>query len=130
MVDLRLEAFARGAALQLAVPTTSSGAVPKDLPPRPTVYDYFYCWSWGGHAHSYPRCALREVSRGRLRASPTAAIIDSQSVKSAEEGATSISARLRCRQEDQGKKRHVLVDTQGLLMHAILHSADVHKTAR
>ena len=62
-------------------------AIPKDLPPRSTVYDYFDLWSWDGtldriHDALYVRCreaALRE-------ASPTAAIIDSQSVKSAEKG--------------------------------------------
>jgi len=62
-------------------------AIPKDLPPRSTVYEYFDLWSWDGtldriHDALYVKCreaALRE-------ASPTAAIIDSQSVKSAEKG--------------------------------------------
>src|SRR5450631_3114679 len=59
-------------------------ALPKDLPPRSTVYDYFDLWSWDGtldriHHSLYVRC--REmVDR---EASPTAAIIDSQSVKGA-----------------------------------------------
>ena len=60
-------------------------AIPKDLPPRSTVYDYFDLWSWGGalnriHDALYVRC--REAAA--REASPTAAIIDSQSVKSAE----------------------------------------------
>jgi len=62
-------------------------AIPKDLPPRSTVHGYFDLWSWDGtldrlHEALYVRCreqASREVS-------PTAAIIDSQSVKSAEKG--------------------------------------------
>ena len=62
-------------------------AIPKDLPPRSTVYDYFDLWSWDStleriHEALYPRCR-EEASR---EASPTAAIIDSQSVKSAEKG--------------------------------------------
>ena len=62
-------------------------AIPKDLPPRSTVYDYFDLWSWDGtldriHDALYARCR-EEVSR---EASPTTAIIDSQSVKSAEKG--------------------------------------------
>ncbi len=62
-------------------------AIPKDLPPRSTVYDYFDLWSWDGtldriHEALYARC--REAAR--REASPTAAIIDSQSVKSAEKG--------------------------------------------
>jgi len=32
---------------------------------------------------------------------------------------------VRCGQEDQGKKRHILVDTLGLLLHAIVHPADI-----
>jgi transposase len=62
-------------------------AIPKDLPPRSTVYDYFDLWSWDGtldrvHEALYARC--REAAS--REASPTAAIIDSQSVRSAEKG--------------------------------------------
>jgi transposase len=62
-------------------------AIPKDLPPRSTVNHYFCRWDGDGtldHLHHalYVRC--RELA-GR-EASPTAAIIDSQSVKSAEKG--------------------------------------------
>ena len=62
-------------------------AIAKDLPPRSTLYDYFDLWSWDGtldriHDALYARCR-EEVSR---EASPTAAILDSQSVKSAEKG--------------------------------------------
>ncbi len=62
-------------------------AIPKDLAPRSTVYDYMGRWSWDGtleriHHALYVKCreqALRKVS-------PTAAVIDSQSVKSTEKG--------------------------------------------
>ena len=62
-------------------------ALPKDLPPRSTVHDYFDLWSWDGtldriHHALYVKC--REQA-GR-EASPSAAIIDSQSVKAAEKG--------------------------------------------
>src|ERR1700674_1874162 len=62
-------------------------ALPKDLPPRSTVHDYFDLWSWDGtldriHHALFVKC--REQA-GR-EASPTAAIIDSQSVKAAEKG--------------------------------------------
>src|ERR687884_996998 len=62
-------------------------AIPKDLPPRSTLYDYFDLWTWDGtldHIHHalYVKCR-EQASR---EASPTAAIIDSQSVKSAEQG--------------------------------------------
>ena len=62
-------------------------AMPKDLPPRSTVYDYLDLWDWDGtlnriHEALYVRC--REAAS--REASPTAAIIDNQSVKSAEKG--------------------------------------------
>jgi transposase len=62
-------------------------AIPKDLPPRSTLYDYFDLWEWDGTLERildalYVKC--RE--QAEREASPTAAIIDSQSVKSAEKG--------------------------------------------
>ena len=80
-------------------------AIPKDLPPCSTVNDYFHRWDYDGtidriHHALYVKC--REVA-GR-EASPTAAIIDSQSVKSAEKGGralirpvTTPARRLRAR---------------------------------
>ena len=59
-------------------------------------------------------------------ASATAAIIDSQSVKSAEKGGACIDpCGYDAGKKIKGKKRHILVDTQGLLMHAIIHAADI-----
>ena len=62
-------------------------AIAKDLPPRSTLYDYFDLWGWDGtldriHNALYALCR-QAASR---EASPTAAIIDSQSIKSAEKG--------------------------------------------
>jgi transposase len=62
-------------------------ALPKDLPPRSTVNDYFCRWDHDGtldriHHALYVQCRDQD---GR-EASPTAAIIDSQSVKGAEKG--------------------------------------------
>ena len=62
-------------------------AIPKDLPARSTLFDYLDLWSYDGtldriHHVLYVEC--RE--QGEREASPTAAIIDSQSVKSAEKG--------------------------------------------
>ena len=62
-------------------------ALPKDLPARSTVYDYFDLWDYDGtllRIHHALFVACREKA-GR-EASPTAAIIDSQSVKGAEKG--------------------------------------------
>ena len=63
---------------------------------------------------------------GAREASPTAAIIDSQSVKSAEKGGLRLDPTgYDAGKKIKGRKRHILVDTQGLLMHAIVHAADV-----
>jgi transposase len=62
-------------------------AVPKDLPPRSTLFGYLDLWSWDGtldRIHHALYVEFRE--RNEREASPTAAIIDSQSVKSAEKG--------------------------------------------
>jgi transposase len=61
--------------------------LPKDLPPKSTVHDYLSLWNWDGtldriHHALYVKC--RE--KAERETSPTACIIDSQSVKSAEKG--------------------------------------------
>jgi len=75
-------------------------AIPKDLPARSTLYDYFDLWSYDGtldrlHDALYVKC--REQA-GR-DASPTAAILDSQSVKAAGKGgfASTRTAMMRAR---------------------------------
>jgi transposase len=73
-------------------------ALPKDLPPRSTVHRYFQRWDYDGtlmkiHDALYVACreqADREVS-------PTACVIDSQSVKSAEKGALRLTRRVTTR---------------------------------
>jgi transposase len=63
-------------------------ALPKDLPPKSTAHYYFMLWDWDGtleRIHHALYVATRE-HEGR-EASPTAAIIDSQSAKAAQKGA-------------------------------------------
>jgi len=100
-------------------------SLPKDLPPRSTVNGYFGRWDYDGtleriHPALYVKC--RELA-GR-EASPTAAIIDSQSVKSAEKRGLSIDPP-GYDAGKKGKKRHILVDIQGLMLHSIIHAADI-----
>lgn len=102
-------------------------AIPKDLAARSTVYDYFDRWHWDGtlrriHYALYIKCR-EEASR---EASPTAAIIDAQSIKSAEKGGAHIDPNgYDAGKKVKGKKRHVLVDTEGMLLHAIVTAADI-----
>ena len=91
------------------------------------MHDYFSLWTWDRtldriHHALYLKC--RE--KAEREASPTACIIDSQSVKSAEKGGpASIRPASMRGKLIKGKKRHVLVDTQGLLLHGIVTAADV-----
>jgi transposase len=100
--------------------------IPNDLPPRSTVHDYLDRWDYDGtlqriHHALYEQCwALAERD-----ASPTAAVIDSQCVKSAEKGACIDPHGYDAGKKIKGKKRHIVVDTTGLLMHAIVHAADI-----
>jgi transposase len=66
--------------------------IPKDLPPRSTLHDYFSLWNWDGtldriHHALYLQCR-EKLER---EASPAACIVDSQSVKSAEKGGPALT---------------------------------------
>jgi transposase len=69
-------------------------ALPKDLPPKSTAHSYFMLWDWSGtleRIHDALYVALRETD-GK-EASPTAAIIDSQSAKAAQKGARRLTRK-------------------------------------
>jgi transposase len=101
--------------------------IPKDLPPKSTVNGYLSLWGYDGaidriHQTLYVKC--RELAD--RQASPTAVIMDSQSVKSAEKGGARIDPNgFDAGKKIKGKKRHIPIDTQGLLMHAVVHAADI-----
>jgi transposase len=102
-------------------------ALPKDLPPRSTVHDYFKLWDWDGtleRLHFALFVQVRELA-GK-EASPTAAIIDSQSVKSAERGGADIDPiGYDAGKKVKGVKRHIVVDTLCMLLIGQIHSASV-----
>ena len=83
-------------------------AMPKDLPPKSTVYEYFCDWAHDGvldRIHHALYVACRE--KLEREASPTVAIIDSQSVKSAEKGGPA-SIRMAMMRARRSRARSVI----------------------
>src|SRR5215212_5990529 len=98
--------------------------LPREYPPWQTVYCHFRKWRIDGRlrrAHDHLREAVRE-SEGR-QADPSAAIIDSQVVKTTPVGGPERGYNGAKRLA--GRKRHILVDTGGLVLAARVHGADL-----
>ena len=100
-------------------------ALPGDFPPWSTVYNYFAAWEAAGITQDVLD-SLRDrirLAEGRV-AMPSAAVIDSQTVKAAET-VSRTSRGFDAGKKINGTKRHIAVDTLGLLLCVLVTAASV-----
>ena len=100
----------------------SGGRCRTTCPPWKTVYHYFRLAEGRDVGAMHDGCAAGAAGRG-AGAEPGAAILDSQSVKTTEKGGPG----LRRRQARKWPKRHILVDTLGLLLVVVVHAANIQE---
>jgi len=101
--------------------------LPKDLPPKSTVFCYFDIWNRDGILDAIHDALFRQCRQAaKYDIHPSAAIIDSQSVKSAEKGGSCIDPHgYDAGKKINRKKQRVVVDTLGLLLRAAVLPADI-----
>jgi len=100
-------------------------AMPADFPPWKAVYAFFQRWSQRGLPQQLvDRLRTRLRVRARRDAQPSAAVIDSQSVKAADTVGTG-SRGFDAGKKINGRKRHLAVDVEGFLLAVVVTAANI-----
>ena len=97
--------------------------LPKEFPPKSTVYDYFRRFWRDGIWHRIWMILLMQArEQAGKEASPTAGVVDSQSVKTTESGGL---RGYDAGKKINGRKRHLVTDTIGLPLNLAVHAANI-----
>ena len=129
LADKRKRKYSLRAIFNALLYVTKTGCqwrqMPNDLPPWPLCYYYFWKWRNDG---TWARLNKALVERRRIKAhrqpSPSLGVIDSQSVKNSEWGV--VPKGFDGNKKVQGRKRHIVVDTLGLVLVVVVHAANEH----